>query len=142
VLGISDPTTQANTKLDVIAGNLTGSVPRMEGPQSDADREYYMQQAGRVADKTLPIGDRLAAIGEIDKVMAKYANINTPQKTALDEAARTGVVRANPMSNGRPKVNPSNIPMDAVKDLKKNPGAAAQFDEIFGPGAAKMVLGK
>lgn len=40
------------------------------------------------------------------------------------------------------KVNPSNIPMDAVRELRANPGSAAQFDEIFGQGASRMVLGK
>lgn len=33
-------------------------------------------------------------------------------------------------------------PPDAVATLKANPGAAAHFDEVFGPGAAKRVLGR
>jgi hypothetical protein len=33
-------------------------------------------------------------------------------------------------------------PLDAIRRLKMNPKEAAQFDEIFGPGAAARVLGK
>lgn len=40
-----------------------------------------------------------------------------------------------------PKLDPRNIPMDAVMELKADPSGAAEFDEIFGEGAARMVLG-
>lgn len=33
------------------------------------------------------------------------------------------------------------IPSQAIADLRSNPGTAAQFDEIFGPGAAQRALG-
>ena len=33
------------------------------------------------------------------------------------------------------------IPPEAIADLRQNPGTAAQFDEVFGPGAAARVLG-
>lgn len=83
LVGVSDENTQANTALEVIAGNLTGNVPRFEGPQSDADRAYYMQMAGRVDDTTRPAADRLAALAEIDKLNQKYSNIQTPTKEML-----------------------------------------------------------
>lgn len=84
LVGVSDENTQANKALDVIAGNLTGNIPRFEGPQSDADRKYYIQMAGQVNDITLPEGDRLAALAEIDKLNAKYANVQTPAKNILN----------------------------------------------------------
>lgn len=124
IIGRSDENTQANEALKVIAGNLTGNVPRFEGPQSDADRAYYIKMAGRVDDITVPAGDRLAALAEIDRLNAKYANVQTPAKAVLG------------------KVNPSNIPMEAVKYLRENPQFKAQFDQKYGQGASSMVLGK
>lgn len=39
-----------------------------------------------------------------------------------------------------PNVRPK-VPQAAIDDLRKNPGTAAQFDEVFGPGAAAAALG-
>lgn len=82
-------------------------------------------------------------------------DINATQKSrgAQIEALKTRVKgRANiysPEENiptgsniNLPKIDPSKIPMAAVNDLKNNPATAAQFDEIFGDGASKMVLRK
>jgi hypothetical protein len=44
------------------------------------------------------------------------------------------VIDANNMGSG-------NVPPDAVARLKANPHEAAQFDEIFGPGAAARAMG-
>jgi hypothetical protein len=40
------------------------------------------------------------------------------------------------------KAKLGSIPTQAVKDLRANPNTAAQFDEVFGAGASKMVLGR
>ena len=88
-VGRSDEKTQANTALEIIAGNLTGNVPRFEGPQSDADRVYYMQMAGRVDDVTRPAEDRLAALDEMDRIAAKYAHIQTPAGRMTNNPAMT-----------------------------------------------------
>lgn len=39
-----------------------------------------------------------------------------------------------------PNVRPK-VPQAAIDDLRKNPGTATQFDEVFGPGAAAAALG-
>lgn len=88
-VGISDATTQTNSALTNIGADLTSSVPRMEGPQSDADRIFYAQQAGNVANPQVPAADKLAALDEIDKLNEKYKGINTPQKSALSESIST-----------------------------------------------------
>lgn len=36
---------------------------------------------------------------------------------------------------------PVGIPQGAIDDLKRDPGTAGQFDEVFGPGSAARVLG-
>jgi len=71
-VGMSDSKSQANSELDVIGANLTLSTPRLEGPQSDLDRSLYESAAGKVADKKLPIGDRLAALRQLRSIMQQY----------------------------------------------------------------------
>ena len=71
-VGMSDSKSQANSELDVIGANLTLSTPRLEGPQSDLDRSLYEAAAGKVADKKLPIGDRLAALRQLRSIMQQY----------------------------------------------------------------------
>lgn len=63
-------------KLDIISGDLVNNVPRMEGPQSDGDRVEYKLQAGRAADRTIPVPQRLAAMHEIERLQSKYARLN------------------------------------------------------------------
>jgi len=63
-------------KLDIVAGDLINNVPRMEGPQSDGDRLEYRVQAGRAADRTIPVSQRIAAMDEIERLQTKYAKFN------------------------------------------------------------------
>lgn len=68
---------QANAaKLKALGGWLTANVPRMEGPQSDADRKAYEGQAGQVGDETLPTSVRLAALSTVMNLQQKYASVN------------------------------------------------------------------
>lgn len=79
-LGISDKKTQANRKLKLIGGWMVSNVPRMEGPQSDFDVKNYREMAAMVGDSTAPIEDRLAALGTLEQLQAKYAGgANTSQ---------------------------------------------------------------
>lgn len=71
--GVSDENSRANSKLSLIGANLTAQQPRFEGPQSDADRDYYEKMAGLVGDSTVPVEDRLAAIDEMERLNKKYS---------------------------------------------------------------------
>jgi len=73
ILGISTEETQANAKLDAIGGAMVSNIPRMEGPQSDKDTMLYREQAGRIADRTLPIADRAAALDVIEEIAQRQA---------------------------------------------------------------------
>jgi hypothetical protein len=66
---------RADSRLDVIAADLTSNVPRMEGPQSDADTKLYKQAAGDVGNRNLPFEDRLAALQTIKSANQKYARV-------------------------------------------------------------------
>jgi len=72
VAGKSTNMSKADSRLDVIAADLTSSVPRMEGPQSDADTKLYKEAAGNVGNRNLPSGDRLAALQTIKGINEKY----------------------------------------------------------------------
>ena len=59
-------------RLKVIGGALVLAMPRMEGPQSDADSKLYREMAGKVGDETVTIQRRLAALDEVEKIYSKY----------------------------------------------------------------------
>lgn len=75
-IGVSNERTQADKQLAVIGAGLVSNVPRMEGPQSDADVKLYRQAAGDVANPNIPTGDRLAALQQIKSLNQKY--VKTP----------------------------------------------------------------
>lgn len=55
-------------KLKMRSATLAGNMPRFEGPQSDADRDYYMAMAGNIGDSTLPVSVRLSAVDELERM--------------------------------------------------------------------------
>jgi hypothetical protein len=72
LIGVStEGKTQAG-KLKTIAGWLTSSVPRMEGPQSDADVKSYREMAAKVGDASLTIEERLGALDELEAIAMRY----------------------------------------------------------------------
>ncbi|MBT2322517.1 hypothetical protein J7E62_09185 [Variovorax paradoxus] len=95
-VGYTTDGAEVASRLDPIAGNLTKNIPRMEGPQSDGDREEYKTQAGRVANRSLPPKQRLAALDEVERIQRKYAPLNTGETNGGGKSiVKTG------MLNGR-----------------------------------------
>lgn len=82
MFGASTEGADATAALDVIAGQLVLSQPRMEGPQSDADRLLYAKMAGNLADNTKPLSQRKAAFAKMKELAQKYVNRNGPNATA------------------------------------------------------------
>jgi len=76
VFGVSTPGARANAALEPLAGALTAMVPRFEGPQSDADREAYETQAGRLANKNNSVETRRAAAKAVLDIMKRNRNAN------------------------------------------------------------------
>ena len=80
--GYSTPGAQAIAGLQTIAGQLTSSMPRMQGPQSDKDVQLYKQMAGDLANPNLPVQTRMAALKQIRRLNEKYAGQQRPQQPA------------------------------------------------------------
>lgn len=72
LIGKTSKSAQAAAELEAIGGALTGKMPRFEGPQSDYDREYYQQMAGRVGNRDVPLAERKAALKQVRSLWAKY----------------------------------------------------------------------
>lgn len=78
-VGVSTKASQAQAQLNALQASLMMRMPRMEGPQSDKDVALYREQAGRIADPTIPAGDKIAAIKSIRNIVTKYAAKPTTQ---------------------------------------------------------------
>lgn len=98
LFGITTNASDVAARLDIIAPILIGKVPRFEGPQSNADRQLYEAAAGRLNDRTLPVGTRLAALGEMER--ASKSNIETARRWR--ESMGTGGATSTPAPAGMP----------------------------------------
>ena len=76
-VGISTGGAETTAQLKTLSGQLVALMPRMEGPQSNIDVEMYKEMAGNVADPTIPIQTRLAALDTIEKLNEKYKVLNS-----------------------------------------------------------------
>lgn len=88
IFGVSDESTQANAALTVLGGKLVSNVPRMEGPQSNIDVQFYKEQAGKIADPTIPAGDKRAALDAIARLNEKYSNQQDPMQNWLNAVSQ------------------------------------------------------
>jgi hypothetical protein len=89
-------------QLEALSGWLVSNVPRMEGPQSNADVLNYQTMAGRVGDRTLPVEARKAALGTLMELQRKYAEAGA-ETTAPNPAKPAKVLDALPTANASNK---------------------------------------
>lgn len=88
--GASTEGAEATGRLKVNSAKLTMQVPRMEGPQSDRDTVLYKEAAGNLADNTLPVPIRKAALARMIEINEKYAPANNPtNQTPAPKAGST-----------------------------------------------------
>jgi len=95
---ISDPTTQANTKISAAGASLMMNMPRMEGPQSDKDVALYREQIGKLNDPRTPRGDKKAAVAIIRALNKQYASQNA-ETASTKGVSRVG--QATKMADGQ-----------------------------------------
>lgn len=72
-VGVSTKGADAAAALETLSGWMTSNVPRMEGPQSNADVETYKTMAARVGDRGMPVSQRLAALDTLEQLIQKYS---------------------------------------------------------------------
>jgi hypothetical protein len=70
--GESTEGAKATAQLRILQAGLMLSMPRMEGPQSDADVKLYQQAAAELGDPTVPGDTKKAAIKTIRAMQQKY----------------------------------------------------------------------
>lgn len=70
--GQSTEGSKANRQLSVLGAELTNNVPRMEGPQSNADMIMYKQAAADIGNSMVPYEDRVAALSTVESIARKY----------------------------------------------------------------------
>jgi hypothetical protein len=71
-VGVSTEGAKAGASLQVAQASLLSFVPKMSGPQSDADRETYIAAVGRIADTKVPRDTRKAALQTVREMQQKY----------------------------------------------------------------------
>ena len=66
--GVTTKGAEANATLELRAATLAGNMPRFEGPQSDADRKYYLEMAGDLANPSKTTTEKLMALKELRRI--------------------------------------------------------------------------
>jgi hypothetical protein len=89
-VGITTTGAQDSARLQALSGWLVANVPRMEGPQSNFDVQNYTTMAGKIGDPTVPIAERLAALGTVRTLQQRYAAINGAPISGGATVVRTG----------------------------------------------------
>ena len=68
VVGVTTAGAKANAALKLRASTLAGNMPRFEGPQSDADRKYYLEMAGDLGNPSKTTEEKLVALKELRRL--------------------------------------------------------------------------
>lgn len=72
--GVDSELAKAGHNLITLGNWLTTNVPRMQGPQSDADVKMYKAMAADVGNSDLTRGERMSALDILEKIQRRYAN--------------------------------------------------------------------
>lgn len=73
-LGTTNSGSRAAGTLKMRAASLAGNVPRFEGPQSDADRQYYMEMVGNLGDASIPSEIKMQSLKELKRIHGLVEN--------------------------------------------------------------------
>lgn len=96
IFGASTEGAQASAQLKALGGALVAKMPKMSGPQSDKDVQLYREMAGQIADETVPIETRRAALDTVEQIQRKYAG----QDAATQQSAPSGIPKTGHVQDG------------------------------------------
>lgn len=98
MFGASTEGAQAAAQLKALGGALVAKMPKMTGPQSDKDVLLYREMAGQIADETVPIETRRAALSTVEQIQRKYAGIgpSSVSQPSNQDAEAVAWARSNP----------------------------------------------
>ena len=82
MFGASTDRSKADAALRVVAGQLTASVPRFEGPQALPEVKLYQAMAADVANSDLPTETRLAALSEMEKMIRRNMEFKSQRRAS------------------------------------------------------------
>lgn len=99
--GVATEGAKAIAALQTVAGQLVSRMPRMEGPQSDKDVQLYKQMAGDLANPSIPVETRQAALAQIRRLNEKYAPANRQNAGQATGATQRQVARRGRLPDGR-----------------------------------------
>lgn len=107
----------AAQQLKALGGWLVANVPRMEGPQSNFDVANYQIMAADVANESLPIERRKAALQTIKSMMQK--TVDTAGRPTADAVAQKTFADYG-------YKNEADVIRDAQNTIMRNPGAKTE----------------
>ena len=90
--GINSERNNADAQLKVIAGALTSKMPKMSGPQSDADVLLYKKMAGDIGNANLSQDSRKAAVKVVREIQDAYINGFSPTGYLGDARRSSGTI--------------------------------------------------
>lgn len=135
-LGINTKGAELAQRLEALSGWAVSNVPRMEGPQSDRDVINYMNMAGRVGDRTVPVAQRIAAAEQVKALQQKYSHLNggerqeqAPQKASGKSFSDYGYSNAQEMIQ------------DARNAIMRNPGARDEVNRRLSAAGLSLNTG-
>lgn len=117
--GRSTDRSKADAQLRVLAGQLTSSVPRFEGPQALAEVKLYQAMAADVANSELPYESRLAALNEMKGMVNRNIEFKKKQRQGGGETETSTGRRLSPAEAAKLRPGTPFLDLDGNPRVRK-----------------------
>lgn len=117
-------------KFDQAQRNFINAVLRKESGAAIAESEF-----ANAAQQYFP------QPGDSKEKIAQKAQNRATVIRAMQRTAAGALTQGGQQQQGMGQAEQGEIPSEAISELLDDPSGAAEFDEVFGPGAAQQILG-